>query len=127
MPSGRPVYQYLLAAFENICVFVSISAFALLFDVPVRIASSAVGLKICKITAGIKKYNLIIKKKRKKHEKVVSLGKTKLNTIEVVVPKALRDLYINHDEFASVNNMLREYNKMKDEMKSPENDVEYAI
>ena len=93
----------------------------------VRIASSAVGLKICTITAGIKKYNLVIKKKRKKHEKVVSLGKTKLNTIEFLVLKALSDLYINHDEFASVNNMLREYNKMKDEMKSPENDVEYAI
>ena len=33
----------------------SISAFALLVCVPVGIMSSAVGLKICEITAGIKK------------------------------------------------------------------------
>ena len=48
---------------------VSISACALLVDVPIGIRSSAVGLKICAITAGIKKYKLIIK--RKKDNKVV--------------------------------------------------------
>ena len=48
--------------FEHFCVFVSaisgcvtISPFASLVGVPVGIASSAVGLKICAITAGIKK------------------------------------------------------------------------
>ena len=44
----------------------SISAFALLIGVSVGIASSAVGLKICAITEGIKKFKSIIKKKRKK-------------------------------------------------------------
>ena len=41
------------------------SAFASLVCVPVGIASSAVGMKICTITAGIKKYKLIIKKRRR--------------------------------------------------------------
>ena len=40
-------------------------------------------------------------------------GKDKLNTIEVPISKALIDSYISHDEFASVNNVLREYNEMK--------------
>ena len=31
--------------------------------IPIGIASSTIGLKICVITAGIKKYKLIIKKK----------------------------------------------------------------
>ena len=44
----------------------------------------------------------------------VLLVKTKLNTIEVLVSKALIDLYINHDEFVSINNVLREYNEMKE-------------
>ena len=50
---------------------VSISAFASLVCVPVGITSSAVGMKICSITAGIKKYKSIIekKKKRKKRKK----------------------------------------------------------
>ena len=62
------------------------------------------------ITAGIKKYKSIIKKKKKKHDKIVLLRKTKLNTIEVVINKALTDFYINHNEFVSVNNVLKEYN-----------------
>ena len=40
--------------------------------------SSAVGLKICGITAGIKNYQSIIKKKKKKHDKIVLLAKTKI-------------------------------------------------
>ena len=58
--------------FEHFLVFVSavsgcfsISAFASLVGVPVGIASSTVGLKICAITAGIKRYKPVIKKKRK--------------------------------------------------------------
>ena len=41
------------------------------------------------------------------------LGKDKLNTIEVLISKALIDSYIIHDEFVSVNNVLREYNEIK--------------
>ena len=58
---------------------VSISAFASLIGILVGITSSAIGLKICAITGGIKKYKSIIKKKKKKHDKVVSLAKSKLN------------------------------------------------
>ena len=65
--------------------------------------SSAIGLKICAITAGIKQYKSIIKKKKKKHEKIVLLAETKLNSIEVLISKALINLYINHDESVLVN------------------------
>ena len=58
---------------------VSISAFASLIGIPVGIASSAAIIKICVITAGIKSCKSIIKKKKKKHDKIVLLGKTKLN------------------------------------------------
>ena len=44
---------------------VSISAFTSLVAIPVSIASSVIGLKLCVITAGIEKYKLIIKKKKK--------------------------------------------------------------
>ena len=48
----------------NGCVI--ISAFASLIGVPVGIAGSAVGIRISAITAGIKKYKSVIKKKNKK-------------------------------------------------------------
>ena len=59
----------------------SISAFTSLVCVPVGILSSAVGIKICAINAAIKNFKSIIKKKKKKHDKIVLLGKDKLNTI----------------------------------------------
>ena len=61
---------------------------------------SAVGIKICAIIAGIKKYKLITNKKKKKHDKILLLRKVKiLNTIEVLISKALIDSYISHEEF----------------------------
>ena len=50
--------------------------------------SSAIGLKICAKTGGIKKYKSMIKKK--KHDKIVFLTKSKLNSIEVLISKGLR-------------------------------------
>ena len=46
--------------------YVSISAFVSLVAFPVGFTSSEVEIKICTITAGIKKYKSIIKKTRKK-------------------------------------------------------------
>ena len=52
-----------------------------MISIPVGIMSSAIGLKICAITAGIKRYKSIIKKKKKKHDKMLLLAKSKLNRI----------------------------------------------
>ena len=72
-------------------------------------------------------YKSIIKKKKKKYDKIVLLGKDKLNTIEDLISKALINLYISHDEFFWVNNVLREYNEMKKEIKNSETSVECTI
>ena len=84
-----------------------------MLGIPIGITSSAIGLKICAITAGIKKYKSIIKKKKKKHDKIVSLAKSKLNRIEVLISKSLIDSNISHDEFVSINNVLKEYEEIK--------------
>ena len=67
--------------------------------------------------AGIKKYKSIIKKKKKKHDNIVSLGKSNLNNIKVLIFKALVDAVISHDEFIWINNVQKEYNDMKEEIK----------
>ena len=96
---------------------ISIYAFAFLFGVPIGITSSALGLKISAMTAGIKKYKSTIKKKKRKHDKIVSLAKSKLNSIEALISKYLIDSVISHDEFVLINNVLREYNEMREEVK----------
>ena len=72
----------------------------------------------CAITAGIKKYQSIIKKKKKKHDKIVLLAKFELNSIEVLISKALINSVISHDEFVLINNVIKEYIKMKEEIKN---------
>ena len=57
-------------------------AFGSLVAIPVGITSSAVGIRICAITAVIKNYKSVIKKKKEKHDKIVLLGQAKLNTSE---------------------------------------------
>ena len=100
----------------NGCVFVS--AFASLVGIPIGITSSAIGLKICVITAGIKKYKSLIKSKKKKHDEIVLLAKSKLNSIEVLVSVALIDSNISHDEFVLINNVLKEFYDIKEEIKA---------
>ena len=52
-------------------------------------------------------------KKRKKHDKIVLLAKSKLNGIEVLISKTLIDSKISRDEFVLLNNVLRELYDMK--------------
>ena len=100
---------------------VSISDFASIVGIPTTIASSAFGLKICAITATIKKYKSIIKKKKKKHDKTVLLAKSKLNSIEFLISKSLIDSVMSIYEFVLINNVLKECNKMKEEIKNLNN------
>ena len=79
--------------------------------------SSAIGLEICVITAGIKKYKSIFKKKIK-HDKIALLPKSKLNSTEVLISKSLVDSNISHDEFVLINNELKEFYDTKEETKN---------
>ena len=56
--------EHLLILASTVTGYVSISVFTSLVLVPIGIASSAAGLKLCAITAGIKKYKSVIKKKK---------------------------------------------------------------
>ena len=60
--------EHLLIIISTTSGCVSISAFASLVGTPIGITSSAIGLKFCAITAGIKKYKSIIKRKKKKQD-----------------------------------------------------------
>ena len=100
-------YQLILIFTVSGCV--SISAFALA-GIHIGITSSEIELKICVITAGIKKYKSIIKKEKKKHDKTVLFTESKLNSVEVLTSKALID------EFALTNDVLKEFYHMKEEI-----------
>ena len=101
--------EHFLILGSTITECTSVSAFASLLGIHIGITISAIRLKICAITAGIKKYKSIIKKKEKKHDKIVSLEKSKLRRIEVLISKALIDSVISDDKFVLINNVQKEY------------------
>ena len=119
--------EHLLILVWTVTGCASISAFASLIAIPVGITTSSVGIKICAITAEIKKYKSIIKKKKKHHDKTMSLGKDKLDIIELLISEALVNSYISHNKLVSVNNVLGKYYEKKEEMKNPETSVQYII
>ena len=82
------------------------------------ITSSVIGLKTRAITAEIKKYQSLIKKKKKKHGEIVLLAKSNLKSVEVLISKALIDSVISHDDSVLIDNELKEYKKMKKETKN---------
>ena len=97
---------------------ISISGFASFVGIPIGIMSVEIGLKICVIIARIKEYKSIINKKKKRHSQVLSLAKSKLNSIEVLISKTLIDSNISNDEFILTNNVVKEVYDMEEKIKN---------
>ena len=93
--------EHLLILISTVTGCVFISAFASLVGISIIVG-------ICVIIVGIKKYKSIIKKKKKKLEKIVWLAKSKLKSVEVLISKALIATNISHDEFVLINNIPKE-------------------
>ena len=91
------------------------------------ITSSTIGLQLSPIAAGIKTFESIIKKKKEKHNKRVLLAKLKLNVIKVLISKTLADSVISYDEFVLINNILKEYNEIKEEMKKKKDVIKFIL
>ena len=66
----------------------------------------------------VKKLLKITKKKKKKHNKIVTLAKTKLNSIETLMSQALIDLDICHEEFKTIVNEKEKHKQMKERIRN---------
>ena len=57
---------------------------------------------IFSLTTGIKKLLSITRNKKKKHDKILMLAKSKLNSIKTLVSQALIVMEISNEEFTTV-------------------------
>ena len=84
---------------------------------PAGIAGSSLTL-IFTIGTGISKSLLtVIKKRKKKHNKIIALAKNKLNTIDTLLSSALNDSEISHEEFTNIINEANIYENIKENIK----------
>ena len=80
----------------------SLASYATVLGLPVGIAGSSLTL-IFTMSTGINKSLLkVIKKIKKKHNKIIALAKSKLNTIDMLLSSALNDSKISHEEFTNI-------------------------
>ena len=92
---------------------VSIISVISIVGVPVGIASASFTL-IFSIAKGIIKILLkTTRNKKKKHDHILMLAKSKLNSTEILVSKALNDMDISHEEFTIILNEKDKYDRMK--------------
>ena len=95
----------------------SIVSNASIVGAPAGIAGSSLTL-IFTIGTGISKLLLTVTKKRKKkHKKIISLAKNKLNTINTLLSSALNDSEISHEEFTNIINEANIYENIEENIK----------
>ena len=81
-----------------------IISFVSVIDASVGITSASFSLSISLATGIIKTLLNITRNKKKKHNKIFMLIKSKLNIIKTLTSQALIDLEISHEEFKEVVN-----------------------
>ena len=97
---------------------VSVISFTSIIGAPVGIASASLTLIFSLTTGIVKKLLNITRKKKKKHDKILMLAKSKLNSIETLISQALIDLDISHEEFVTILKEKDKYKKMKENLRS---------
>ena len=97
---------------------VSIILFTSIAGAPVGKASASLTLFFSLTTRIVKKLLNITRNKKKNHDKILMLAKSKFNSIETLISQALIDMDVSHEEFDSVLKGKDKYEKMKDNLRS---------
>ena len=96
----------------------SIASYATVVGIPAGIAGASLTL-IFTVTTGVVKTLLnITRKKKKKHHKIITLARSKLNIIQNLISQALIDFEITHKEFSKIIYEKHNYEQIIDKIKS---------
>ena len=96
---------------------VSIVSFTSVIGLPVGIGNASFTLIFSLTTGIIKKLLNITRNKKKKHDKILMLAKSKLNSIETLISQALIDMDISHEEFITILKEKDRYERMKENIR----------
>ena len=96
----------------------SITSHATIVGIHVGIAGASLTLIFTITTGVVKKLLNITRKKKKKHNKIIALARSKLNIIEGLISRALTDFDISHEEFSKIIYEKNNYEQIRDNIKS---------
>ena len=106
---------------------ISIASVATVIRAAVEIMSASCSLAFSITTGFVKKFLKTTRNKKKKHNKIVMLARSKLNSIESKISEALINNEISHEDFMTIINEEKKYRELKERirmMNSQRNDVE---
>ena len=96
----------------------SIVSQATVIGIPAGITGASLTL-IFTIGTGISKTLLkVTEKRKKKHNKIIELARSKLNTIDTLLSSALNDSEISHKEFSNIITEKNIYENIKENIKN---------
>ena len=96
----------------------SIASYATIVGIPVGIAGASLTLIFTVTTGVVKRLLNITRKKKKKYNKIIALPRSKLNIIENLIPQALIDFEITHEEFSKIIYEKNNYEQIIDNIRS---------
>ena len=96
---------------------ISIASFASVIGVPAGIIGASCGFTFSITSAFVKKFLKTIRNKKKNHNKIVMLARSKLNSTERKIPKALVDNEISHEDFETIINEEKKYRELKESIR----------
>ena len=96
---------------------ISIASFATAIGIPVGIASANLILTFSLCAGLVKKLLKTTRNKKNKHNKIVMLARSKLNSIESKISEALMNNQISHEDFMTIINEERNYRELKESIK----------
>ena len=96
---------------------ISIASFATVIGAPVGMMSASCSLAFSITTGFVKKFLKTIRNKKKKHNKIVMLARSKLNSIESKISEALINNEISHEDFMTIINEEMKYRELKESIR----------
>ena len=124
--SIKKISKYIVA-FDYGKLFITLSAlfgtliiasYATVVGIPAGIAGAFLTLIFTVTTGAVKTLLNITRKKKKKHNKIIALARSKLNIIENLISQALIDFEIIHEEFSKIIYEKNNYEQIMDNIKS---------
>ena len=106
---------------------ISIASFATVIGAPVGMMSASCSLAFSITTGFVKKFLKTTRNKKKKHNKIVKLARSKLNSIESKISEVLINNEISHEDFMTIMNEEKKNRELKEGirmMNSQRSDVE---
>ena len=96
---------------------ISIASFATVLGVPVGIVSASFSVAFSISTGIIKELLKITRNKKKKHNKIVMLTRSNLNSIESKISEALINNEVSHEDFMIIINEEIKYWELKESIR----------